>query len=65
MSVDHATIQYWVMPDRPSLEKAFHRRKGPGWVSWRMDAPAIKVKGPWYALYRAGDKTGPSPSLAC
>jgi putative transposase len=28
------------------------------WVSWRMDETYIKVKGQWYYLYRAVDKTG-------
>ncbi len=42
----------------PQLEEAFHRRKRPVWVSWRMDETYIKVKGQWYYLYRAVDKTG-------
>src|SRR6266853_3591089 len=42
----------------PQLEEAFHRRKRPVWVSWRMDETYIKVKGHWYYLYRAVDKTG-------
>jgi transposase-like protein len=37
MSVDHATIQRWVVKYSPQLEAAFHRRKRPVWVSWRMD----------------------------
>jgi putative transposase len=54
--VDHATIQRWVVKYRPLLEEAFHRRKCPVWVSWRMDETCIKVKGQWYYLYRAVDK---------
>ena len=46
------------MKDSPLLEEAFHRRKRPVWVSWRMDETYIKVKGHWYYLYRAVDKTG-------
>ena len=42
----------------PLLEEAFHRRKRPVWVSWRMDETYIKIKGQWYYLYRAVDKTG-------
>ncbi len=42
----------------PQLEEAFHRRKCAVWVSWRMDETYIKVKGQWYYLYRAVDKTG-------
>ena len=35
--VDHATIQRWVVKYSPQLEDAFHRRKRPVWVSWRLD----------------------------
>jgi transposase-like protein len=56
--IDHATIQCWVVKYSPLLEEAFHRRKRPVWVSWRMDETYIKVKGHWYYLYRAVDKTG-------
>jgi len=42
----------------PQLEEAFPRRQRPVWVSWRMDETSIKVKGQWYYLYRAVDKTG-------
>src|SRR5881396_2196803 len=56
--IDHATIQRWVVKDSPLLEEAFHRRKRPVWVSWRMDETSIKVKGQWYYLYHAVDKTG-------
>ena len=58
--IDHATIQRWVVKYRPLLEEAFHRRKRPVWVSWRMDETYMKVKGQWYYLYRAVDKTGPT-----
>jgi putative transposase len=40
------------------LEEAFHRRKRPVWVSWRLDETYIKVKGEWRYLYRAVDKQG-------
>jgi putative transposase len=56
--IDHATIQRWVVKYSPLLEAAFHRRKRPVWVSWRMDETYIKVKGQWRYLYRAVDKTG-------
>lgn len=56
--IDHATVQRWVVQYSPQLEEAFHRRKRPVWVSWRMDETYIKVKGHWYYLYRAVDKTG-------
>jgi len=37
VSVDHATINRWVLKYNPLLEAAFHRRKRPVWLSWRMD----------------------------
>ena len=55
---DHATIQRWVVKYSPQWEEAFHRRKRPVRVSWRMDETYIKVKGQWYYLYRAVDKAG-------
>src|SRR6266436_4119800 len=35
--VDHSTVNRWVIKYSPHLEEAFHRRKRPVWVSWRMD----------------------------
>jgi len=58
VTVDHATINRWVIKYSPQLEEEFHRRKRPVWVSWHMDETYIKVKGHWYYLYRAVDKTG-------
>ena len=56
--VDHSTINRWVVKYSPQLEAAFHRRKRSVGRSWRMDETYIKVKGRWYYLYRAVDKTG-------
>ena len=56
--IDHATIQRWVVKYSPLLEEAFHRRKRPVWISWRLDETYIKVKGQWRYLYRAVDKHG-------
>jgi transposase-like protein len=58
VAVDHSTINRWVIKYSPQLEDAFHRRKRPVWVSWRMDETYIKVKGEWKYLYRAVDKYG-------
>jgi putative transposase len=58
VEVDHSTINRWVIKDSPQLEDAFHRRKHPVWVSWRMDETYIRVKGEWCYLYRAVDKLG-------
>jgi transposase-like protein len=48
--VDHSTINRWVVKSSPQLEEAFHRRKRPVWISWRMDETYIKVKGQWRSL---------------
>jgi putative transposase len=53
VSVDHATVNRWVIKYSPQLEEAFHRRKRPVWISWRMDETYIRVKGEWRYLYRA------------
>ena len=58
VEVDHSTINRWVIKYSPLLEEAFHRRKCPVWISWRMDETYIKVKGQWRYLYRAVDKYG-------
>jgi putative transposase len=58
VEVDHSTMNRWVIKYSPPLEEAFHRRKRPVWVSWRMDETSIKVKGEWRYLYRAVDKQG-------
>ena len=58
VDVDHSTINRWTIKYSPLLEEAFHRRKRPVWVSWRMDETSIKVKGQWRYLYRAVDKHG-------
>src|SRR6267143_5576944 len=58
VEVDHSTIHRWVSKYSPQLEEAFHRRKRPVWVSWRMDETSMKVKSPWRSRYRAVDKHG-------
>src|SRR5262245_36764684 len=58
VSVDHATINRWVLKYSAQLEEAFHRRKCPVGHSWLMDETYIMVKGEWRYLYRAVDKTG-------
>jgi putative transposase len=56
--VDHATINRWVLKYRPQLETAFHRRKRPVRLGWRLDETYIRVRGHWRYLYRAVDKAG-------
>jgi putative transposase len=58
VAVDHSPINRWVLKYSPQLAKAFHRRKRPVWVSWRMEETYIRVRGQWRYLDRAVDKTG-------
>jgi transposase-like protein len=43
-SVDHATLNCWALKYSPQLEAAFHRRRRPVWMSWRMDATYIRSR---------------------
>jgi putative transposase len=58
VSIDHATINRWVLKYSPQLEELFQHRKRPVGISWRMDETYIRVKGKWRYLYRAVDKHG-------
>ena len=59
VSVDHSTVNRWVVKYSPKLEAAFTKRyKKTVGRSWRMDETYIKVKGEWCYLYRAVDKSG-------
>ena len=58
VSVDHATIQRWVVRYSPELEAEFRSKKQAVGGSWRVDETYIKVKGEWKYLYRAVDKEG-------
>jgi transposase-like protein len=58
VAVEQATVNRWVITYRPQLEDAFHRRKRPVWLSWRMDETDIRVNGEWRDRYRAVDTHG-------
>jgi putative transposase len=58
VSVDHATLNRWVIKYAPEFEKQFRRRQQPVGKSWRMDETYVRVKGQWKYLYRAVDKDG-------
>ena len=58
LSVDHATVNRWVVKHSPTLESKFRSTKNTVGKSWRMDETYIKVKGDWVYYYRAVDKEG-------
>jgi putative transposase len=58
VAVDHATVNRWVLTDRPPLEEACHRRERPVSLSWRTDETSIRVTGPWRDVDRAPDNSG-------
>ena len=58
VSVDHATLNRWVIRYSPRIAEEAKKRQQPVADSWRMDATYIKVKGQWTYLYRAIDNRG-------
>src|SRR5262245_24306105 len=58
VSVDHSTLNRWVIKYAPEVEKQFRRHQRPVGRSWRMDETSVKLKGEWAYLYRAIDKEG-------
>ena len=58
VSVDHSSINRWMIRFLPLIEKMARKHKRPVGRSWRMDETYIKVKGVWKYLYRAVDKEG-------
>ena len=55
-SVDHSTVNRWVVFYSPQLEKIFRQKKMIPGKRWRMDETYVKVKGEWKYFYRAVDK---------
>lgn len=58
VTVDHATLNRWVIKYSPLIAIEAQRRKSRTSTSWRMDETYIKVKGQWVYDYRAIDKFG-------
>ncbi|NRA87155.1 MAG: IS6 family transposase [Rhizobiales bacterium] len=58
VTVDHATLNRWVIKYSPLISGQAQRRKSGTSTSWRMDETYIKVKGKWTYYYRAVDKHG-------
>ena len=61
VSVDHATLNRWVVKYSPLIAAKAQAKKRPTAVSWRMDETYIKVKGKWTYYYRAIDKFWKNP----
>ena len=57
-SLDHATLQRWVMKFVFLIDTQIRKNKKPVNNSWRMDETYIKVNGNWSYLYRAVDTMG-------
>ncbi len=57
-TVDHSTIQRWVVHYAPRIEEAFRTIKKRVGLRWRLDETYIKIRGEWNYLYRAVDKQG-------
>src|SRR5712692_11856945 len=60
VSVDHSTLNRWVIKYGPDFEKAFRHRQGLVGRSWRLDETYVKIKGKWAYLYRAVLRSVPS-----
>lgn len=58
VTVDHATLNRWVVKFSPQIADSAQARKRSTATSWRMDETYIKVKGRWTYLYRAVDRDG-------
>src|SRR5262247_3103932 len=58
VTVDHSTLNRWVIKYAPEFEKQFRRRQRPVGGSWRLDEIYVKIKGKAAYLSRAVDKDG-------
>src|SRR5581483_1023823 len=58
VTVDHSTLNRWVIKYALEFEKVFRRRQCPVGRSWRLDKTYGKIKGKSAYLYRAVAKAG-------
>ena len=50
VSVDHATLNRWIVRYSPLIAEEAKKRKQPAAGSWRMDEIYIKVRGQWTSI---------------
>ena len=58
LTVDHSTLNRWVLAYAPAIERRLRRFRKPHCGSVRVDETYIRVRGQWRYLYRAIDKHG-------
>ena len=58
LCVERSTICRWVHEYAPQIAKRMKKYLKKATDSWRVDETYIKIKGVWYYLYRAIDRTG-------
>lgn len=58
ISVDHSTLNRWVLKYAPELDLRIRSHLQPTNDSWQVDETYVKVKGAWKYLYRAVDSVG-------
>lgn len=63
VSVDHATLNRWVVRYAHEIARAAQKRKARTAVSWRMDEIYVKAGGEWIYLYGAVDRDGQTPDF--
>jgi putative transposase len=60
VSVEHFTLNRWVLKYAPEIAKHFRLRKRPVGRSWRREETYVRVKGQGKYLYRAVLRSVPS-----